>query len=368
MAYFDPTMQAGILGTPGLYEPEPFTPDAGLQRDARIMQGLSNINRIGGGPGLDNPFQTQLAEAQNQHNMIQKARMQQLAKAQDPSKNPFYEYEEAKQRGYFVLGENEADDAGFLRYTRERFAPKKASVYSEKVDDLVASGLDQSLSAQLANGLVEIKAGPGGIQQIINKGTQEVVGTMTNEQAALAEGIVGRGKQFGENIQGNIDDRIAELDMLQDAEYEMADLTEFSEQWLDRLSEQNPDGSYTFQTGPLQGLLGSLGLGNEGIGELSADDIFQRLQSLQIVNLAPVTQQEMKAMGELFANPSAINEQNIGKIKSFMRKIQREQRSLERKRGRARTWLTENEDNLNPYDVQYLDGNYGEWRTKQVDY
>lgn len=361
-------MQAGILGTPGLYEPEPFAADPTLQRDARIMGALSNINRVAGGPGLENPFQNQLAQAQEQHNMIQKARMQQLAKATDPSKNPFYEYETAKQRGYFALGENEDDAAGFLRYTRERFAPKKDSVYSEKVAGLVESGLDQGLASQLANGLVEVKAGPGGIQQIINKGTGEVVGTMTNEQAATAESIVGRGKQFGESIQGNIDERIAELDMLQDAEYEMADLTEFSEEWLDRLSAKNADGTYAFQTGPLQGLLGSLGLGTEGIGELSADDIFQRLQSLQIVNLAPVTQQEMKAMGELFANPSAINEQNIGKVKSFLRKIKREQRTIERKRGRARTWLTENEDNLNPYDVQYLDGNYGEWRTKQVDY
>jgi hypothetical protein len=300
--------------------------------------------------------------------MMQKARMQQLQKAQDPSKNPFYEYETAKERGYFKLGENEADDAGFLRYTRERFAPKKASVYSEKVSGLVDSGIDEGIANQLANGLVEVKPGPGGIQQIINKGTQEVVGTMTAEQAGLVEGIVGRGKAFGESIQGNIDERIAELDTLQDAQYEMEDLTEFSEQWLDRLSLKNDDGSFAFQTGPLQGLQVALGLGNEALGELSADDIFQRLQSLQIVNLAPVTQQEMKAMGELFATPNQLNEANIGKIKSFLRKIKREQKSLDRKRGRARTWLTENEDNLNPFDVQYLDGNYGEWRTKQVDY
>lgn len=368
MAYFDPTMQAGILGMGGIVEPEPFTPDAGLQRDARIMQGLSNINRIGGGPGLENPFQSQLDNQMAQHNAIQKARLQQLTKMNDPSQNPFLEYETAKARGYFALGENEDDAAGFLRYTRERFAPKQKSVYSQKVDGLTAAGFDPALANQLANGLVEVKAGPGGIQQIINKGTGEVVQTLTADEAGLIEGIVGREKAFGENIQGQIDERIAELDSLQDAEYEMADLTEFSEQWLDRLSAKNEDGSYAFQTGPLQGLMASLGLGNEGLGELSADDIFQRLQSLQIVNLAPVTQQEMKAMGELFANPSAINEQNIGKIKSFLRKIKREQKSIERRRGRARTWLTENEANMNQFDINYLGENYGEWRTKQVDY
>lgn len=368
MAYLDPTMQAGILGMGGIVEPEPYQVDPTLQRDARLMGMFSNINQVAGGRGLDNPFQNQITQQQDQHNAIQKARMAQLTKLNDPSKNPFYEYETAKQRGYFTLGENEADDAGFLRYTRERFAPKKDSVYSEKVAGLVGSGIDEGIANQLANGLVEVKPGPGGIQQIINKGTQEVVGTMTAEQAALVEGTVARGKDFGETIQAKVDERISEMDMLQDAQYEMEDLTQFSEDWLKRLSAKNQDGSYAFQTGPLQGLQVALGLGNQALGELSADDIFQRLQSLQIVNLAPVTQQEMKAMGELFATPNQINEANIGKINSFMRKLQREQKGIERRRGRARTWLTENEANMNPFDVQYLEGNYGEWRTKQVDY
>ena len=331
------------------------------------MQGMGAItnafNALAGGGA--NMFQDSIAYQQQAHEMNNQ-RLRALKAAQND--NPFVEYETAKERGYFKLGENEDDAAGFLRYTRERFAPKNKSVYSQKVEGLVESGIESGLANQLANGLVEVKEGPGGIQQIINKGTQEVVGTVTPEQAGLIEGIVGRGKAFGEGIQGQIDTRIAELDSLQDAEYEMADLTEFSEQWLDRLSAKNEDGSYAFQTGPLQGLMASLGLGNEGLGELSADDIFQRLQSLQIVNLAPVTQQEMKAMGELFANPSAINEQNIGKIKSFLRKIKREQKSIERKRGRARTWLTENESNMNQFDINYLGENYGEWRTKQVDY
>ena len=368
MAYLDPTMQAGMLGMPSVYEPEPFAADPTLQRDANIMGMFSNINKVAGGAGLDNPFQSQLMQAQGQHETLQKARMQQLAKAQDPSKNPFYEYETAKEKGYFTLGENEADDAGFLRYTRERFAPKQKSVYDSKVEGLIEAGFDPGIANQLANNLVEVRTGPGGIQQIINKGTGEVVGTMTAEQAGTVEGIVGRGKAFGESIQGKVDDRITELEMIQDARFEIQDLTEFSEGWMERISAKNEDGTYSFQTGPLQGIMASLGLGNTGLGELSADDIQNRLASLQIVNLAPVTQQEMKAMGELFASPMAINEQNIGKIRSFMNKLRREQKKLDRKEGRAKTWLTENEANMNSFDVDYLNNQYGTWRTKQVDY
>ena len=360
-----PVPQTGPLTPPPAAPAGPQLPPQ-FQADPRL-QGLAAIteafNSLGGGGG--NAFTTALAYEKQAHD-LQNERMRALAAAQQD--NPFLEYETAKQRGYFNLKEGETEDQGFLRYTRERFAPKSESVYSQKVSGLVASGLDAGLANQLANGLVEVKEGPGGIQQIINKGTQEVVGTMTPEQAGLVEGIVGRGKAFGETIQGKVDERIAELDSLQDAQYEMEDLTQFSEEWLDRLSAKNDDGSFAFQTGPLQGLQVALGLGNQALGELSADDIFQRLQSLQIVNLAPVTQQEMKAMGELFATPNQLNEANIGKIKSFLRKIKREQKGIERRRGRARTWLTENEENMNPFDIDYLNGNYGEWRTKQVDY
>ena len=400
MAYFDPYQVQNMMGfgqPQGALTPEEemealgMTPGANLapvpptgplapqpaqpavppgygqfQADPKL-QGLAQItdafNALGGGGA--NAFTSTLAYQKQAHDLHNERLKAIKANEKD---NPFREYEEAKARGYFTLGEGEADDAGFLRYTRERFAPKQKTVYGQKVEGLTAAGFDAGLANQLASDLVEVRTGPGGVQQIINKGTQEVVQTLTADEAGTIEGIVGRGKAFGESIQGKVDERIAELDQLQDAEFEVEDLTQFAGEWLDRLSTKNEDGTYAFQTGPLQGLQNALGLGNQALGELSADDIFQRLQALQIVNLAPVTQQEMKAMGELFANPGAINEANIGKVKSFLRKMQRTQKGIDRRRGRARTWLTENADNMNQYDVDYLDSNYGEWRTKQVDY
>lgn len=349
----------GPAAAPGMVPPEM----SGLERG---LSGIYNLGTLMGGRGPELNPMTQAFDQRVQNYELATQRMRSLHAAQQD--NPFYDYELAKSRGYFKLNEGEDDAQGFRRFTQEQFKDPTKSVYSQKVEGLVASGIDEGLANQFVNGAVEVKEGPGGIQQIINSVTGEVEGTLTPEQAATIESTVARGKKFGEDIQGQINDYIGELAILDDAQYEMADLTEFSGQWLDRLSAKNADGSYAFQTGPLQGLMGSLGLGTEAIGELSADDIFQRLQSLQIVNLAPVTQQEMKAMGELFANPNSINEQNIGKIKSFMRKIQREQKSLDRQRGRVTTWLSENEGNLTSYDRNFLDSNYGNWRPKKVDY
>jgi len=223
------------------------------------------------------------------------------------------------------------------------------------------------LASQLVTGLVDVKAGPGGIQQIINKGTGEVVGTVTAEQAAAIEATVARGKEFGTDIQGKVDGWISEWDSIQTAREETADLQEFSKSWFDRLSAKNEDGTYQIQTGPLEGLVANLGLGNMAIGELSSDDIINRLESLQIVNLAPVTTQELKAMGELFATPGKVNQQNLGSIKSFMNKLNREQKRLDRAEGKVRSRLNSNYDSLEEFDRQYLRDVHGEWRPLTED-
>jgi len=285
--------------------------------------------------------------------------------------NPFYDYELAKSRGYFALNEGETDVEGFRRFTQEQFKDPEQSVYSEKVDGLVNSGIDKGLASQLVTGLVDVKAGPGGIQQIINKGTGEVVGTVTAEQAAAIEATVARGKEFGESIQGKVDGWISDLDEISLAEEQTSDLQEFSKTWFDRLSAKNEDGTYSLATGPLEGLMTNLGLSGMALGELSSDDIQNRLASLQIVNLAPVTQQELKAMGELFATPGKLNAQNLGSIKSFMNKLNRVQRELGRKKGKAISRLNANYDDLEDYDRQYLQDSYGNWRPltdEGVDY
>ena len=344
--------------------PQPYQADPRLQRDSEIMQMFSNINRVGGGAGLADPFQAQIKANQS----LAKERMK--AYKERKQDNPFFDYEQAKSRGYFTLGENEDDTAGFRRFTQEQFKDPTKSVYSEKMDSLKGF-LSEDQAAGLINGINEVRTGPGGISEIINTATGEVIRTLSADEAGTIEGVVSRGKKFGEDIQGKIEGWITDLDEIQIARDETAELQEFSQSWFDRLGEKDADGNYMFQTGPIQGLMGSLGLGSMQVGELMADDIQNRLASLQIVNLAPVTQQELKAMGMLFANPGSVNEQNLGHIKSFMNKLDREQKKLSRKEGKARARLNSNYDNLEDFDRQYLDDSYGNWRplsNSGVDY
>ena len=81
------------------------------------------------------------------------------------------------------------------------------------------------------------------------------------------------------------------------------------------------DGS--LDTGPLQGLYTRFGWGDVKQGELRADAIYTTLLNLQITRLTPVTEKELALVAQLWADPSAINDQNIGALRSATKRINR---------------------------------------------
>ena len=333
MAYFDPTMQAGILGMGGIVEPEPFTPDAGLQRDARIMQGLSNINRIGGGPGLENPFQNQLDAQMAQHNAIQKARLQQLTKLQDPSANPFLEYETAKERGYFKLGQNEDDAAGFLRYTRERFAPKKASVYQEKMGDLTSlMNGDEAGATKLANGLLEVRTDPYGGQGVFDLSTGQFTPEYTPEQIAAGKGLI-KGAEAQATGSAQTDWKV-----VQDVE---TNLSTLADEWeasnagvmrgreaLRMLNSKEVEPNLVAGA-----VLDYLGIGSSRLAYFSNLSQQQLFEELGNATLTPVSDRDIQALAKLFASAKQSPEVAKGNLEAFMR---RKEKEMERKSGRMR--------------------------------
>lgn len=353
-----PEMMAQYAAPPPEMSPE----------DQRRSQLFTFFQNLSGRPMI-NPYE-QNYNRQLQNYKLQGERFNRLMGGSNKFGQEYAEFEFALQNGYFTPKEGENRSQQFYRFRQEKFKEEATPVYELRRRGLVEdAGLDPAVASKLLEGVYEVKTGPGGITEIIDKSTQEAVSTLTADQAATIEEVVGRGKKLGESIDAQIGDNIQKLYDLQVAKNEVSDLTEFGEQWFNTISEKDEDGDYVFQTGPLQGLLASVGLADMKLGELSATDIMNRLQSLQIVNLAPVTQQELKAMGELFATPSKVNAQNLGAIKSFLDKLKRTQRDLDRKMGNTRAWLTSYESKMSPYDREYLQRQYGDgWRVKEVDY
>ena len=79
----------------------------------------------------------------------------------------------------------------------------------------------------------------------------------------------------------------------------------------------------SLDTGPLQGLYTRFGWGDVKQGELRADAIYTTLLNLQITRLTPVTEKELALVSQLWADPSAINDQNIGALRSATKRINR---------------------------------------------
>lgn len=333
MAYLDPTMQAGILAQQGIVEPEPFTVDPTLQRDANIMGMLSNINRVTGGPGLDNPFTNQIAQQQAEHQMLQKARLQQLTKLNDPTANPFLEYETAKARGYFNLGEGEDDAAGFLRYTRERFAPKSKSVYEQKMGDLTQlMGGNEADATKLANGIFEVKNDPFGGVGVYDKSTGEFTTEYTPEQIAAGKSLIA-----GSEAQAT---GAAQTDwkVVQDVETNLATL---ADEWeasnagvvrgreaLKMLNEGEIEPNLVAGT-----ILDYLGIGSSRLAYFSNLSQQQLFEELGNATLTPVSDRDIQALAKLFASAKQSPAVAKGNLESF---LSRKEKEMERKSGRMR--------------------------------
>ena len=74
-------------------------------------------------------------------------------------------------------------------------------------------------------------------------------------------------------------------------------------------------------TGPWQGLLVKMGLGDKETGELNAQAIYQGLLNLQITRLTPVTEKELQLISELWASAFQRPEQAQGALTAAMERL-----------------------------------------------
>lgn len=331
--YLDPQMQRAVLlqnsgvsptmGNPGMPMAGPQI-DPTLQRDARIMGMFSNFSQLGGGPALNNPFQNQI-DGQRANYELMTARARQLQ--QSSVDNPFYEYELAKSKGYFTLGEGEDDTAGFRRYTQERFKNTDTRTAGMKDADYLQSATPDERTAYFQGKGYTTKTLPdGSVVSVSDDGT--TVETLFDASAMQAgAGALAAAKTEGTEGQKNKWEVIGQVETrLEEDAIEFENTQAGLERGRQALSMID---SGEVEPGLVSGaVLQYLGIGTERAAYfqgLSQEQLFEELAN---ATLTPVSDADMRALAKLFASSMQSPETAAGTLKAF---IDRKERGLERK-------------------------------------
>ena len=141
---------------------------------------------------------------------------------------------------------------------------------------------------------------------------------------------------------------------------------------MGKLGEKDADGEYVLDTGLIQGLMTDLGISGFEYAELDAAAVEAQLRNLQIVNLAPVTEKELKLLSKLFAGAGRMNEANLGTLQGYLRRVKDAQAEVARRKGNAIFTLDANYDYINAPNRTYLNNRYGSgeegsWRPATAD-
>ena len=316
--------QAHSMASQGGFD---YTPDPTMQRDSNIMGMFSNISQIGGGPGLNNPFDQQIKQNQ------QLAKDRYTAMQAMKQDNPYYDYELAKSQNYFRLNEGEDDVSGFRRFTQEQFKDPAQSVYGQKMGDItdLMNG-DKAGATKLANGLLEVRPDPYGGQGVFDLSTGEFTTAYTPSQIASGKALIAGSTA---NAQG-----AAQTDwkVVGDVETNLSTLADEFEgsragvqrgrQALEMLN------SGQVEPGLVSGaVLDYLGIGSSKLAyyqNLSQQTLFEELNGAK---LTPVSDADIRALAKLFTSASQSPEVARGNLEAFLLRKEREQ---ERKGGRMR--------------------------------
>lgn len=302
------------VGSPGIMMPPEMS---GFERG---LSGIYNLGTMMGGNGPQlNPI-TQAFDQRVKNYELQNARLNAIrsgAANEDPLVRGVKQF--AQAAGITNLPWDEQVAA----YRKAKFADPRKSVYTEKVEGLVASGIDETLANQYVNGAVEARTGPGGITQLVNKLTGEVEQTLTAEQAAAIESTIAESKSFADTTAQKNAEKVAgymtRINEIAVAGVAFDQTMQQIDGWVDRLEGGD------LETGLVSGFLTELGLmGTELEGEALADSVEQALYNLQITNLAPVTEKEIQFIKGLFMDLKSPTEVNIGKLKAALKRISRQ--------------------------------------------
>lgn len=297
--------------------PQPYQADPRLQRDSEIMQMFSNINRLGGGPGLTDPFQAQIKANQD----LAKERMSNYRRNQNqlaPSSVREYEYLKTlspeDQELYFrnKRGDQRTSGQKNTAFLNEA-TPEERTAFFQQMGYQTKTLPDGSVVAVSPDGqTTEILWDANSMQQ----GAANLAGGIANAQG---------GAKVDWEVVSNVETNLSTL----------ADEWEASNAGVQRGREAlELLSSGEIEPGLVAGtVLDYLGIGSSKLAyyqNLSQQQLFEELGS---ATLTPVSDADIRALAKLFTSASQSPEVARGNLEAFLTRKEREQ---ERKSGRMR--------------------------------
>lgn len=350
MAYFDPYQVRGILGLgqpQGILSPEEemaalgLTPGANLaapatgplapqqpapaagpavppglaqfQADPRL-QGLAAItgafNALGGGGA--NAFADSIAYQQQAH-ALNNERLRALHSASTAAPAGVREYE------YYKALSPEEQEA----YRHMKRGDQRTSL--ERNTELWTNlGYSDADALEIQAGKTELVS-QDGVTRLISSADGRVISeAVSPEEVAAIKEANQRADAMGTAGVKKFEDARTALEAMP----EQLDAIEYSlEQtdWWLGLAESGQLDDTGFVTGLVSDLLG---ISSSQLAEMTADAVQQQLLNLQITNLAPVTEKELKLLANMWGSASFSKDKIIGSLRSSRKRLQRSQQFI----------------------------------------
>lgn len=343
--YFDPYMQKALLlddedpnalleatgapvaAPPAPQYPSPTFPGMSPTGPLGASQGMSGPDpRLMGMAGITDAFNSLAGGGANvfkdmagMHQQLQMERMRQLRQNASAAPASVREFQ-------YVQGlDPEQRDLYFKvkRGDQRTSQQKNAGTY----EDL---GFSEDTAFKLASGDITLQESDG-VYRLFDETTGQVLETPVS--ATQASAIKSANASAVRNAEADVGQFTKARDAIQalPADFDAIDYSQVqTDKWLE-LAESGELDDTGFVTGLISDLLG---IQSEQLAEMEADAVQQQLLNLQITNLAPVTEKELKLLANMWGSSSFSTEKLIGALRSSKKRLARQRQFLEQDLGR----------------------------------
>jgi hypothetical protein len=308
-----------------------------LQGLAGIRSAFSNLGTYAGQPQAENIFQNQIDQQALSHKLAnERIRAMQAPKTgQDSIVQGVKQYAEAA--GIADKPWEEQVEA-YRKVKQSMYSDKDPRTSEMKNVEFLTNASPEERKAFFDQKGIETQQLPdGSLVSVKEDGSTEVLFDAEGQWQGAME--LASSKATGTKEAEQVSTDMARLRDIAVASVGFEQTMGMMDGWIDQLSSTDPE---SLKTGLVNGFLVEMGLGGTELeGEALANEVEQALYSLQITNLAPVTEKEIEFIKGLFMDLKSPTDVNIGKLKGSLKRIARHVELAEFEADRSREYVME---------------------------